>query len=183
MLAWSSWIEVTLAFVLLDFWMYVWHRANHRVPFLWRFHRMHHSDPQMDASTGARFHPGEILLGGLAGLVVIPVLGIALWQLVIYEAVLFCVVLLHHSNLRLPTWLDHGLLVLVVTPAMHRVHHSRLHAERDSNYGSVLPYWDLLLGSFRLRTDARTIEIGLDGFDDPRLQGFTGLLRTPFRNQ
>jgi sterol desaturase/sphingolipid hydroxylase (fatty acid hydroxylase superfamily) len=169
-------ILVILAF---DLWMYLWHRANHRIPFLWRFHRMHHSDPEMDASTGLRFHPGEQLLSGMARLLVIPVLGVSITQLAVYEALLLPVILFHHSNVAIPDWMDRGLRALVVTPAMHRVHHSRWQPETDSNYGSVFPWWDRLLGSFRLREDARTIHLGLDEFDGPGWQSLGGMLRTP----
>jgi sterol desaturase/sphingolipid hydroxylase (fatty acid hydroxylase superfamily) len=94
--------------------------------------------------------------------------------------VLRAVVLFHHSNVRLPRRLDRGLIAMVVTPAMHRVHHSRWQPETDSNYGSVFPYWDLLFGSFRLRDDARTIQLGLDELDSREWQAFSGMLRTPF---
>lgn len=179
LLSWSNWAESLLGLALFDFWMYLWHRANHAIPFLWRFHRTHHSDPEMDASTALRFHIGEVCLSAVARLLVVPVLGIALWQLALYEAVFLPVVLFHHSNVRLPRWLAHGLLAVIVTPAMHRVHHSRWRPETDSNYGSVFPYWDLLLGTFRLRKDARTIHLGLDEFDAPKWQSFLGMLRTP----
>lgn len=178
-----GWADLLVAIVLFDLWMYAWHRANHRIPLLWRFHRMHHSDPEMDVSTGLRFHPGEQVLSALARLAVVPLLGMSLWHLAIYEAVLLPVILFHHSNLRIPRWLDHGLLALVVTPAMHRVHHSRFQPETDSNYGSILPWWDLLFRSFRLRTDARTIELGLDEFDEPEWQTIGGLLKTPLKRK
>jgi rhodanese-related sulfurtransferase len=162
--------------------MYLWHRANHTHPFLWRFHRMHHSEPQLDATSALRFHPGEILLSGIARLVIVPLLGMSVPQLVVYESVLFPVIVLHHSNVRLPRWLDYGLLALIVTPAMHRVHHSRWRPETDSNYGSVFPYWDRLFRSFRLRDDARHVELGLDEFSDPQWQTVGGLLRTPLES-
>jgi sterol desaturase/sphingolipid hydroxylase (fatty acid hydroxylase superfamily) len=174
-----SWIEGALALLLLDFWMYLWHRANHVIHFLWRFHRTHHSEPDMDVSTGIRFHPGEILLSGIVRLAVIPILGIQLWHLALYESILYPVVMLHHSNVRLPRWLDYGLLAVVVTPAMHRVHHSRWRPETDSNYGSVLPYWDRLFRTFRLREDARAVELGLDEFDGPEWQSLVGFAKTP----
>jgi len=178
-LEWPGWLELVLVVLVFDLWMYLWHRTNHRIPFLWRFHRMHHSDPEMDASTGLRFHPGEQLLAGMARLLVIPLLGISLWQMAVYEALLLPVILFHHSNVAIPAWLDRGLRGVVVTPAMHRVHHSRWQPETDSNYGSVFPWWDRLLGSFRLRADARTIRLGLDAFDGPDWQSLGGMLRTP----
>lgn len=178
--AWPSSTETLLGFVLFDAWMYLWHRANHRSPFLWRFHRMHHSDPEMDVTTGVRFHTGEVVLSATARLVVLPLLGLSIGQVAVYEGVFLPVVLFHHSNVRLPRWLDYGLLAFIVTPAMHRVHHSRWQPETDSNYGSVFPYWDLLLRSFRLR-DAGELRLGLDGFDTPEWQTLAGMVQTPFR--
>lgn len=175
----SPWLAVCLAILLLDFWTYWWHRLNHAVPFLWRFHRVHHSDPTMDVSTGVRFHTGELLLSWFARLAVVPLLGVSLVQLALYESLLLPIVLFHHSNLRLPRWLDYGLLALVVTPAMHRVHHSRVPQETNSNYSSLLPYWDLLFRSLRLRKDNAQIDYGLTKFDDPRWQTVSGMAVTP----
>jgi sterol desaturase/sphingolipid hydroxylase (fatty acid hydroxylase superfamily) len=178
-----GWVSFLLALLLFDLWMYLWHRANHRIPFLWRFHRVHHSDPALDATTGFRFHPGELFLSSVARVAVLPLLGMPLWQLAIYEAVLLPVILFHHSNVRLPRWLDYGLLPLVVTPAMHRVHHSRLQPETDSNYASLLPLWDRLFRTFRIREDASGIEPGLDEFDGEEWQSLGGILRTPLASR
>jgi sterol desaturase/sphingolipid hydroxylase (fatty acid hydroxylase superfamily) len=175
----AGWMALLSGLILFDLWMYLWHRANHEIPFLWRFHRMHHSDPAMDVTTGIRFHPGEMVLSSLARLGVLTLLGMSLWQLALYEAVLLPVILFHHSNLRFPRWIDRGLRTVVVTPAMHRVHHSRWQPETDSNYGAILPIWDRIFRTFRLREDPRTIEIGLDGFDGEAWQTLGGLLRTP----
>jgi sterol desaturase/sphingolipid hydroxylase (fatty acid hydroxylase superfamily) len=179
LVVWSAWSETLLLFVLFDCWMYIWHRANHTIPFLWRFHRMHHGDPEMDASSAVRFHTGEVVLSAIARLAILPLLGMTVAQLAIYEAVMLPVILFHHSNVSLPRWIDHGLLAIIVTPAMHRVHHSRWRPETNSNYGSVFPYWDFLARSFRLREDAHTIHLGLDGMDDPAWQTVSGMLRTP----
>lgn len=178
LVSWPAAAETALALVVFDLWMYLWHRANHTIPFLWRFHRMHHSETHLDATSGLRFHPGEIFLSGLARLVIVPLLGMTLWQLVLYEAILFPVVMFHHSNVRFSRWIDRGLLVLIVTPAMHRVHHSRYQPETDSNYGSVLPVWDRLFRSFCIR-DAADITPGLDEFAGPEWQTVSGMLKTP----
>lgn len=175
---WPWGIETLLALVLLDFWMYLWHRAAHAVPFLWRLHQTHHSEPQMDASTGVRFHTGEVFLSKLAGLALMPLLGVTLWQVALYEAILLPVVLLHHSNVRIPGWLERALLRLIVTPGMHRVHHSRMKLQTNSNYGSVLPYWDRWCGTF-WQPDAANLSIGLDGLDDHKWQSLWGMLATP----
>jgi sterol desaturase/sphingolipid hydroxylase (fatty acid hydroxylase superfamily) len=168
-----------LALLCFDAWMYFWHRLNHVVPFLWRFHRTHHSDPAMDVSSGLRFHPGEIVLSGLARALVLPLLGISIEQLLVYETVLLPVVLFHHSNLALPQRLDEPISRLIVTPWMHWVHHSRIREETNSNYGSVLSIWDRLFGSYRFRADSNAIVFGLDEFAEPADQTVTGMLRTP----
>jgi sterol desaturase/sphingolipid hydroxylase (fatty acid hydroxylase superfamily) len=168
-----------ISLVILDFWMYVWHRLNHALPFLWRFHRMHHSDPAVDASTGVRFHTGEIVMSGLARVALLPVLGFSLWQLALYDAMLLPVVLFHHSNVRFPRWLDYGLTMCVVTPAMHRVHHSQWRPETDSNFASILPLWDRMFRTFRLREDAHSLRLGLVEFEGQQWQTLWGMLKTP----
>jgi len=172
-------LAVLLAVGFLDIWTYWWHRLNHIVPFLWRFHRTHHSDLAMDATTAVRFHTGEILMSWIARAAVVPLLGVSIVQLVFYESLLLPVVFFHHSNLRLPRWLDLGLLAIVVTPAMHRVHHSRLIEEANSNYSSLLPWWDVVFRSLRLRPDVQNITYGVDEFADARWQTLGGMLRTP----
>jgi sterol desaturase/sphingolipid hydroxylase (fatty acid hydroxylase superfamily) len=186
LLRWAAppaWLSLVGAILILDFWTYWWHRANHAVPFLWRFHRTHHSDRTMDTTTGVRFHTGEILLSWMARGAVIPLVGVSIPQLAIYEAILLPVVLFHHSNLRLPPWLDFGLLALVVTPAMHRVHHSHLREETNSNYGSLLPWWDWLFGSLRLRDDVANITYGVDEFSADEWQTLGGMVRTPLSRE
>jgi sterol desaturase/sphingolipid hydroxylase (fatty acid hydroxylase superfamily) len=154
-------VAVGVALVAFDGWMYLWHRANHLFPLLWRFHRLHHTDPAMDATTTVRFHPVEIAISTLLRLAVLPVLGLKIPQLLLYELILFPVILFHHSNVRFPERIDRVMRVLLVTPAMHRVHHSKRQPETDSNYGSVLSVWDRLGRSFRLRRDDSAIEFGL----------------------
>lgn len=180
--AWLAWPLALLAF---DCWMYWWHRINHVVPLFWRFHRMHHSDPAMDASSGVRFHPGEIFLSGIARLLVIPLLGVSIPQLAVYEAIALPIVLMQHANIRLPRWLDFGLFQsgLMVTPAMHRVHHSRERQETNSNYSSVLAIWDRLFGTLRVRQDVECVEFGLPEFDDAESQTLTGMLKTPLASE
>jgi sterol desaturase/sphingolipid hydroxylase (fatty acid hydroxylase superfamily) len=167
------------ALMLLDLWMYVWHRANHQLPVLWRFHRMHHADNAMDVTTATRFHVGEHLMGSLLRLGLIPLFGIGIFQLVIYEALVVAITMFHHANISIGYW-DDRLRWLVVTPFMHKVHHSRLRAETDSNYSTLFSFWDRLFGSLRKRTEYSSIQIGLDEFDDPRWQTFSGMIQTPF---
>lgn len=173
------WVSTFGAVVLFDCWMYIWHRANHRIGFLWRFHRVHHSDSEMDATSAVRFHTGEILISSALRLAVLPLLGISLWQLMAYESLMFPVILFHHSNVRLPERFDRPLRALVVTPAMHRVHHSRLRIETDSNYSTIFSIWDRLAGTYRLRSDGSPVDLGLDEFDSERWRGLGGMLAMP----
>jgi sterol desaturase/sphingolipid hydroxylase (fatty acid hydroxylase superfamily) len=180
-LAWPGWARLGAAFLLFDAWMYWWHRLNHRIPFLWRFHRTHHSDPNMDVTTANRFHIGEIALSSVVRLPVILLLGLQLWELALYELAMFSVVQLHHANVALPVWLDRVLRGTIVTPFMHKVHHSRWRPETDSNYSSLFSFWDRLFRTFRLREDLRTLRLGLDEFDSPKDHTLVGLLATPIR--
>jgi sterol desaturase/sphingolipid hydroxylase (fatty acid hydroxylase superfamily) len=167
------------ALLALDFWTYCWHRLNHRVPFLWRFHRAHHSDAQMDVTTASRFHIGEILFSNCLRIPLILIVGIYLWEMVLYEAALLAVNQFQHANIGLPRKLDQLLRCFIVTPAMHKVHHSRWQPETDSNYSSLLSVWDRIFRSFRLRDDPRTIQFGLDEFAKPEDQTLPGILKTP----
>lgn len=172
-------IRLVLALVLLDGWMYLWHRANHAVPFLWRFHRTHHSDDRMDVTTATRFHLGEHALGAVLRLGLVPLAGFDLAHLLVYDILVIAVTQFHHANLSLGR-LDRPLRWLLVTPALHQVHHSRDQPETDSNFATILSVWDRLACTLRLRDDPSTIRFGLDGFDDPHWQTFAGMLRTPF---
>jgi sterol desaturase/sphingolipid hydroxylase (fatty acid hydroxylase superfamily) len=173
-------IGAVAAILLFDAWMYLWHRANHQLGFLWRFHRVHHSDPEMDATTAVRFHAGEILISSALRLAVIPLLGITIYQLLVYEMALLPVILFHHSNVRFPESLDRWLRTIIVTPAIHRVHHSRLRMETESNYSSIFSFWDRMAGTFRLRRDGRPVDFGLDEFDGEEWQRLSGLMVMPF---
>lgn len=178
-----AWAEPIAALLLFDFWMYWWHRINHVVPFLWRFHRVHHSDPRMDVTTALRFHPGEIVLSTAARLVVVNLVGMELWHLALYELIALPIVAFHHSNIAMPRRSDDVLRWLVVTPWMHWVHHSRERAETNSNYSSVLSLWDRLFSSYRLRERPDEIAFGLDEFpDETRHQGVAGMMAAPTRS-
>ena len=176
-------IETGIALLLFDGWMYFWHRANHAIPFLWRFHRMHHSDREMDVTSATRFHIGELILSSVLRLGVLPLLGLELWQLILYEVMLLPVIQFHHSNVNLPERWDRLLRTIIVSPNMHRVHHSRIRPETDSNYSSVFSFWDRLARTFRRRDDVEDIEFGLVEFDDAKWQTIAGMLRTPFRGR
>ena len=178
-----AWLHWLLALILLDCWQYWWHRLNHRLPFLWRFHAVHHSDAELDASSGVRFHTVEIAFSFLARLAVLPLLGLTVPQVLLYEAIALPVILFHHSNLRIPARLDRSLRWLIVTPFMHYVHHSRLQPETDSNYSSLLSVWDRLFRSFRLRDNPQEIELGLDHWNEKEWRRLPGMLLAPFKRR
>ncbi len=176
-----AWVHALGVMVLLDGWMYMWHRVNHVIPFLWRFHRVHHADPHMDVTTASRFHLGEIVLSSLLRVPVLALAGAHLWELLVYETLMFAVVQTQHANMAFPERLDRVLRTVIATPAMHKVHHSRWRPETDSNYGSLFSFWDRLGRSFRLRKDLSTLKMGLDEMDDDRFQTVRGMIETPFQ--
>lgn len=180
-LAPPGWARLAGTFLLVDLWMYFWHRLNHRIPFLWRFHRVHHSDPKMDVTTANRFHIGEIMMSCLLRVPVIALAGVRLEELAIYEAAMFAVVQLHHANINLTEPVDRGLRLLIVTPFMHKLHHSNWQPETDSNYSSLFSFWDRIFRSFRLRDDPRTLVFGLKEFTAPEHHTLRGLISTPFK--
>jgi sterol desaturase/sphingolipid hydroxylase (fatty acid hydroxylase superfamily) len=141
---------------------------------------MHHSDASMDVTTATRFHLGEHVFASILRLGLIPLLGIGLWYIVIYDMMVVAVTQFHHANISIGRW-DRWLRVFIVTPDMHKVHHSRWKPETDSNYSVVLSLWDRVARSFRMRNDPTELDFGLDEFDDDQWQTFRGLLKTPFR--
>ena len=174
-------IRFGLALVLLDGWMYVWHRANHTIPFLWRFHRMHHSDRHMDVTTATRFHLGEHVGASILRLGLIPLLGFEVWNLVMYDTLVIAITQFHHADISIGPC-DRWLRPFIVTPYMHKVHHSNWRPETDSNYSTVLSIWDRLAGSLRMRPDPKTLVFGLDELTEPGWQSWWGMMKTPFVN-
>ena len=175
-----GWAHALFAVLLLDAWTYAWHRINHRIPLLWRFHRVHHADAEMDVTTASRFHVGELVLSSLLRVPLIALTGVYAWELVLYETALFAVVQFHHANVALPERLDRALRAFIVTPSLHKVHHSRWRPETDSNYSSLFSWWDRLFGTFRTRARLSDVRLGLDAFDAPEHATLGGLLRMPF---
>lgn len=175
------WVVLALALVLLDLWHYGFHVLAHKAPVLWRFHVVHHHDESVQASSALRFHVGEICVQHAMALPVYVLLGVGLGHVVLYELVLVPVAMFHHANVRIPERLDRVLRLVVVTPRMHWVHHSRWQPETDSNYSAVLSVWDRVFGTFRLRRDPGTIDFGIDGYDRSDCATLRGMLLTPFR--
>jgi sterol desaturase/sphingolipid hydroxylase (fatty acid hydroxylase superfamily) len=181
-LAWPFWVEVLLAVVLLDLVIYWQHVVFHAVPGLWRLHMVHHADLDFDLTTGVRFHPFEILLSMVIKVVAIGALGAAPVAVILFEIVLSATSIFNHGNVVLPSGLDRLLRLVVVTPDMHRVHHSVVARETSSNFGFNLPWWDRLFGTYRARPAAghEGMTIGLEQFRDPRLQWLWHMLALPF---
>jgi sterol desaturase/sphingolipid hydroxylase (fatty acid hydroxylase superfamily) len=143
-----SWLLLALSLILLDFAVWAQHVAMHRIPLLWRFHRIHHTDPDLDVTSGLRFHPGEAAASLLWKSAIVFLLGVPLAAALAYEIVLSTMALLTHANIRVPSALDRCLRWVIVTPAMHRIHHSVYRAETDSNYGNALSVWDRLFRTY-----------------------------------
>lgn len=177
-------IALFLGFLALDLVVYLQHVVFHKVPLLWRLHRMHHADLDIDFTTGVRFHPFEILISLAIKIAVVIVLGIPAVAVVLFEVMLNATSMFNHANVAMPAWLDGVLRLIVVTPDMHRVHHSVVRQETDSNFGFNLPWWDWLFGTYRPEPAAGHdgITIGLPIFRNPRELRLDRLLTQPFRN-
>lgn len=181
---WPAWLEVALAIILLDLIIYAQHLVMHHVPMLWRLHRTHHADPELDVTTGGRFHPLEIWLSMGVKMTAVALLGAPVAAVILFEVILSSMALFNHSNLRLPPRLDRALRKLVVTPAMHRVHHSPVPAETNSNFGFNLSLWDRLFGTYRqsVAREDPDFPIGLWSHRDPAYGTFGALMLDPLRN-
>jgi sterol desaturase/sphingolipid hydroxylase (fatty acid hydroxylase superfamily) len=173
-------VQGALGFVLLDLTFYYWHRANHEMPILWRFHRVHHVDPDLDVSTSFRFHFGEVLYSTGFRAAQVLLLGIIPVTYLVYEFVFQCATIFHHSNLRLPHHLEHWLNLFIVTPRMHGIHHSQIRQETDSNYSVVFRCWDWLHQTLRLDVSQASITIGVKGYQQKEDNQLWNLLRMPF---
>jgi sterol desaturase/sphingolipid hydroxylase (fatty acid hydroxylase superfamily) len=164
---------------------YLIHVAMHKVPLFWRLHRVHHSDPAMDVSTAVRFHPLEFAVSAPLQIASIIALGIPPIAIILYELLDAGMAVLTHANIRLPERLEHALGLVLVTPGMHRIHHSAWHVETDSNYGATLSIWDRLFGTLRQRPpeELATLGLGLKEVRDGRSRSLVWLLGSPFRKR
>jgi sterol desaturase/sphingolipid hydroxylase (fatty acid hydroxylase superfamily) len=183
MLGAPGWLAVPLAMLLLDLAIYAQHRLFHHVPLLWRLHRMHHADPELDATTGLRFHPGEILLSLAIKAGVVLALGAPAVAVLAFEVLLNATALFNHADLRIPPRIERWLRLVVVTPAMHRTHHSEVREETDSCFGFCLPWWDRLFGTYRAAPAAGLLGavIGVPGLRAAAEQRLDRLLLQPLR--
>jgi sterol desaturase/sphingolipid hydroxylase (fatty acid hydroxylase superfamily) len=170
-------------FLLLDLSFYYWHRANHRLRLLWRFHNVHHVDPDLDVSTALRFHFGEVAFSAGFRALQVLVIGPPAAVYVAYELAFQANTLFHHSNVRLPLAVERRLNWLLVTPRMHGIHHSYVQGETDSNYSVIFPWWDRLHRTLRLGIPQPAVTIGVPGYARPEDNRLASLLLLPFRRQ
>jgi sterol desaturase/sphingolipid hydroxylase (fatty acid hydroxylase superfamily) len=180
------WLAVVVSVMAMDFIIYLQHVMVHAVPALWRLHRMHHADLDFDVTTGARFHPFEIVLSMLIKFATILVLGPPIVAVVIFEVLLNATAMFNHGNVRLPLGLDRALRWIVVTPDMHRVHHSVEDDEANSNFGFNLPWWDRLLGTYRdqPRAGHEAMNIGIHKYRTTKdVSWFPGMMLLPFKGK
>jgi sterol desaturase/sphingolipid hydroxylase (fatty acid hydroxylase superfamily) len=176
----SGWARTLAGIVLLDYTLWFWHWANHRIFFFWRFHSVHHVDLDMDASTALRFHFGELGMSVAFRALQIVVIGTGPFSVAIYQILLFASILFHHSNTRLPVALERVLVRVIVTPRMHGIHHSDYLNETNTNWSSLLSAWDYLHRTIRLDVPQEAIEIGVPAYQDPKKVTLGKILVMPF---
>ncbi|QEW05852.1 sterol desaturase family protein [Nitrincola iocasae] len=178
-----GWVTVVLAIIALDLAIYFQHRIFHAVPWFWRLHRMHHADLEFDVTTGLRFHPLEIVLSMAIKMAVVVLVGAPALAVVVFEVLLNASSLFNHGNVRLPQRVDRWLRLLLVTPDMHRVHHSAIQRETDSNFGFSVSWWDRLFGTYRAQPEKGHLgmTIGIEDFRTERDLRLDQMLIQPFR--
>jgi sterol desaturase/sphingolipid hydroxylase (fatty acid hydroxylase superfamily) len=175
---WRGWLGLGLDIVLLDLWIYWWHRTNHELPFLWRFHSVHHLDETLDTSSALRFHFGEVVLSALVRGVLIVVFDLPLASVLLFEGIVLASAIFHHSDARLAPGTEAAIAKVIVTPSIHWVHHHAIRKDTDSNYGTLFSFWDPL---FRSKSPTRRwakMPIGVEGLRDRPL---IRLITTPIR--
>ncbi len=178
-----GWLKAIVAFLLMDLAFYYWHVLNHKVPLLWRFHNVHHMDPDLDVSTGFRFHFGEVVFSTAFRIVQVAAIGVPFGVFAAYELVFQANTLFHHGNVRLPIRLERALNKILVTPRMHGIHHSQVHDETDSNYSVVFSWWDRIHRTLGLNVPQQKITIGVPGYSLPSDNSVWNALTFPFNRQ
>ena len=174
---WWGWM---LDIIILDLWIYAWHRANHIIPFLWRFHQVHHLDELLDTTSAFRFHVGEVLLSAIVRTVPIILLGIPLSTVILFEALLLTCAIFHHSDAKMPVFVETWLAKIIVTPGIHWIHHHARRDDTDSNYGLLFSFWDRLFGSKSLTRRFAGMPLGVERMADRSLWR---LIIAPFGRQ
>ena len=176
----GGWWNVLVTVIILDGVSYLWHRAYHGVPVMWRMHRVHHSDLDLDVTSSGRFHLTEMVFSAIFRLGIIAALGSSLASVVIFEIVFGLLNQLEHASLRIPEPCETWLRWVFVTPDMHRIHHSKVTKETNSNYGTLFSFWDRLFGTYRFGMDQRAMVIGLPEYQQPATVTFGKVLAMPF---
>ena len=174
------WMDVSAGIIVLDFFVYIWHLLNHKMPLLWKFHRVHHCDMNMDVSTAGRFHIGEFLISGLVRLTVIYTFGISITTYIIFEILMNAAIQFHHSSIKISRGFERYWWLLFVPPSMHRIHHSIRLEESDSNYGALFSLWDRFIGTMKADIDQNGIVIGTTPKREFDKLGFGHMLLMPF---
>jgi len=176
-----AWLHFILALLMLDFLgAYLIHLMQHKVEWMWHFHKIHHIDTNIDVTTALRHHPVESVFRVVALIVAIVSMGIPIWMVMLYQSLSALMSQFNHANIKLPEWLDKGLSWIIVSPDMHKVHHSRYQPETDSNYANIFSIWDRICGTFVTVTDTTRIRYGLDEYQDLRYQDIGPLLKVPW---
>jgi len=170
-----AWVWLPLDIVLLDFWIYWWHRANHEWPPLWRFHEVHHRDRHLDATTALRFHFGEVALSAGARALVILAFAIPLSSVIVFELLVIVASIFHHANWRIPPALEARLARFIITPSRHWVHHHRVRADTDSTYGTIFSFWDPMLGTTTPTRRFPLMPLGVEGKEELPWVALVGL--------
>lgn len=177
------WSELLITIVILDFVIWFQHFVTHKIPFLWKFHQIHHSDRDMDITTAIRFHPFEILFSMGIKILAVYILGPVVIAVILFEVILNASAILNHANFAIPKPIDKALRLIVVTPDMHRIHHSRVHKEHNTNFGFALSVWDRIFNTYKNEPDGgqSEMQVGLNWKDDKPTKLSWALL-LPFRN-
>lgn len=175
---------LVLTLLLRGFISFFTHYLAHKIPLVWRIHRVHHLDTEMDVSTNVRFHPLEFLFNTIIGVPIILLFGLPVWVLMFYELLDVVVTLVSHSNISFPKKIEKVLRCVIVTPDLHRIHHSSYQPETDSNFGAVFPIWDIVFGTYKTKTrsHSKAMELGLEEVRDERTNNILWLLLSPFKN-
>ena len=174
-------IKILAAVIAMDFVLYVWHLLNHEVMFLWRFHIVHHSDLNMDVTTATRFHIIELFFGSIIKIITIYIIGADLLGILIFESTVTLATQFHHSSLKIPGWFESVFWYLFVPPSMHRIHHSVVIKERNTNYGVIFSIWDRLIGTLLTKIHQDKIRIGVGAYTKQEKLKFLNLLVMPFK--
>ncbi|WP_245952733.1 sterol desaturase family protein [Chitinophaga skermanii] len=177
------WLHALLAIMMMDFLgAYLVHLVQHKVAWMWHFHKIHHIDNAIDATTALRHHPVESVFRVIALLIAIITMGIPVWMVMLYQTISAFMSQFNHANIKLPRWMDSWLSWIIVSPDMHKVHHSKRQVETDSNYANIFSFWDRLFGTFVKVPDVSTIEYGLDEYTAEKYEQVGPLLKAPWEN-